>query len=355
MPVSQINKHIAEFSGRPVGLTAALSAYADRLEENGFPVIFDLRHLALLTGISAPTLAGMVKSSDRFYRKFAIPKRRGGERTISAPYPSLKKVQRWIKDHILEHIPVSHVAYAYKKGRSVKDNAGVHLTAESIYKLDIVDFFGSIKPERVIQIFINCGYTTKLSYCLAQLCILDKQLPQGAPTSAVISNIVAKRLDRRLIGLCDDFHVTYSRYSDDLTFSGPKISDKLQVNIKAIMMEEGFRANNDKEVYVRGYSKKKVITGVAISMQQLRVPRSYRRATKLEVYKFVKYDFMTYPEKGIFDPYYPERLIGKLNYWIFIENNNQEPRKLLQDVLEKKKQLLTGFALDIQRLGGSQE
>ncbi|MBW4890003.1 reverse transcriptase family protein [Mucilaginibacter sp. HMF5004] len=332
------SEKLASNTSKPTELTEALIKYSKKLEKQGFPVIFDLAHLALILGIEKLTLASIVNSSSKFYRSFKIPKRRHNTfREINSPYPVLKKIQDWIKVEILEKIEMSHHCYSYRKNVSIIDNASVHLGNEVLYKLDLVDFFDNIKEDRILSIFLNCGYSYKVSYFLTSLCLLTTKLPQGASTSPIISNIIAKRLDKRLSALCSKYKINYSRYSDDITISGKFVPPFLRLIIKNIIADEDFIVNQNKEILINGLNKKKIVTGISITNNVLKIPRESKRIIKQEVFKFLKYDFMINPNEQEFDPYFTERLIGKLNYWINVEKGNENPIFLLRSVIEKNK------------------
>ena len=201
--------------------------YIRVLLNNNVPIIFEIEHLSSLLGIEHKELIKIINSPQSFYRTFKIPKRNGGQRIISMPYPTLLFIQRWIKINILDKIELTDSAHGFIKNKSILTNAKTHLGNKIILKVDIADFFPSIKINRVISIFQKFEYPSKVSYYLSSLCTIDCHLPQGAATSPTISNIIAKKIDRRLSKLSDSFSLVYSRYADDLTFSGSFISPRI--------------------------------------------------------------------------------------------------------------------------------
>ena len=191
-------------------------SYVSVLLGRGFPVIFDLRHLAGRIGVSPALLRAVVAEPKYFYREFTIPKRRGGTRQIHAPYAAVATVQAWISESILSRIDVSDRAHGFVRLRSPVTNALEHLGARCILRIDIKDFFPTVNLPRVIAIFQSIGYNHEASYALARACTLDNKLPQGASTSPQLANLVARRLDARLEALAKSLDLVYTRYADDL-------------------------------------------------------------------------------------------------------------------------------------------
>ena len=276
--------------------------YGISLERKGFPVILDLNHFAGILNVNVRSLASAVNSPEHFYRSFSIPKRRAEElRKIVSPYPFLSMVQTWIKTNILENIDVHPNCFSFRKGHSIVNNAAMHLNGFDLYKLDLKDFFPGIPIRRNIKIFLNCGYSHKVSFFLGALTSYQNSLPQGAPTSPIISNIIGKKMDNRLHKLSISFQLTYSRYADDITFSGRHISPRFRNIVKTIIGEEKFEINFRKEVLISGKNSKKIVTGISISDgHQLKVPREYKRGLKLDVYRLLKFEYKVDPAKTDF-------------------------------------------------------
>jgi retron-type reverse transcriptase len=294
-------------------------------------------HLSILLNIKKEILGKIVNSNHYFYRSFNIPKRKIGEmRIIDSPQPILKYCQDWVKINILDNIPTSPQAFAYKKDLSIVNNALVHLNKPILFKLDLEDFFHTISFQRVMKVFRICGYSKNVSFFLSKICTYNERLPQGASTSPVLSNIISKRLDRRITTLTKLSEIDYTRYSDDLTFTGNKISRSFQNLVKAIIISEGFKIKTGKEIYIKGINKKKVVTGISISNNEgLKIPRNYKRNLKLELFKYLKYNSGISISSLDFDPLYGERLLGKLNYWKQVEKENTNIDRYINLVIEK--------------------
>ncbi|PHQ72376.1 MAG: RNA-dependent DNA polymerase [Sneathiella sp.] len=300
----------------------AYSKYIDVLSENSVPVIFEIDHLAEILGLRSDLLVRAVNSVERFYRPFEIPKSSGGTRKINAPYPVLLDIQRWIGAHILSQVRISEQAHGFVKNRSIIRNAREHLGKECMLKMDISDFFPAISLKRVITIFLFLGYSPSVSYYLSVLCCLENQLPQGGAASPQICNIIATPLDRRLMSLALAYSLNYTRYADDLTFSGRYIPIKFIKIVESIASDEGFEINNKKTKLMRAKGRR-IVTGISIGTGELKLPKSTKRSLRQEVYWLERNGiFAESGRDGIFDPLYVDRLLGKLNFWRSIEPEN---------------------------------
>ena len=300
----------------------ALSCYVEQLIQKNTVVIIDFNHLAMLLGIQASTLSSIIAYPKSFYYSFEIPKRSGETRTISAPYPVLLNAQKWIYDNILSKIKAHDNAKGFIRNTSIVDNAREHLGKDYVLKMDIENFFPSIKKNRVMSIFRNLGYTKRISYYLTSICCLDEVLPQGAVTSPCLSNIISKRMDARIYGLANKFALNYTRYADDFTLSGNKLPPRIINYIEDIVNQEGFSINKKKTSLI-GKGKQKIITGISISSGELKIPREKKREIRQNVYYILKYGLFEH-QKNIhsFDPIYTERLLGYLYFWLSVETNN---------------------------------
>jgi RNA-directed DNA polymerase len=232
------------------------NGYIGKLVSQNLPVIFEINHLSLLLGVKIEFLNKVIFSTGSFYREFEIPKKNGGKRKILAPYPSLLLIQNWIYENILKNITLHKCAHAYINKKSIITNSRVHLDQKEVLKLDLKDFFPSINFSRVIFLFSSLGYSNNVSFFLARLCCHNGALPQGAPTSPVLSNIISRKLDNRLFKLAQKFHFRYSRYADDMVFSGEKIPSCFLRYVDTIIEDEGFIINPSKTRLYKGNNKK---------------------------------------------------------------------------------------------------
>ena len=297
--------------------------YAKPLFKQDMPVIFDFQHLCLLLGLDAEYLQSIIYGSKNHYREFAIRKRSGGVRILSAPHYTLKYVQRWIYDNILSKAKVNYCAHGFRPKRSILTNAKIHVENKYLLKLDLKDFFPSIKINQVINVFRGFGYSNHVSFFLGAICCVDGHLPQGAPTSPALSNIIARHLDNRLLGLAKKMGCRYTRYADDLAFSGKSIKPEITEYVAKIIMECGFDINVDKIKLYKGDGAK-ILTGVSLANGKIRVPRDYRRNLKQELYFIQHYGIGEHMRrKKINNPHYLESIIGKTEFLLMLEPDNE--------------------------------
>jgi RNA-directed DNA polymerase len=232
----------------------------------------------------------------RNYRYAAVPRRSGLPRVIEAPKLRLKEVQRWVLREILNHVPVHDAAQGFARGRSVIDHARRHSGRPVLLRLDLADFFTSVSAGRVFGIFRTLGYAPAVAHALTGLttnavplhvwdvvraassapvpatfrlgrALATPHLPQGAPTSPALANLAAFRLDRRLSGLAAAQGLHYSRYADDLAFSGarlPRGGADLTALVATIVREEGFTIHPDKTV-LRTRAARQSVCGIVVN------------------------------------------------------------------------------------------
>lgn len=305
----------------------------NQLESRDLPIIFEIEHLSYLTEIKIDILNNMIFSNKNFYREFKIPKRKINEfRTINSPYPSLLSVQNWILKNILDSTKVHYNAHGYVKNKSIKTNATKHLGQKELFKIDLKDFFPNIKIARIVNQFKRLGYTKNISLALASLCCYKDYLSQGSPTSPTLSNLVAYKMDKRLTSLAKKNNLIYTRYVDDIAISGENIHYQLQKFICKII-EEGFVINYDKTYLSDSEINKRQLTGVVIKDNYLTVPKNFKKQLKQEIYYISKFGLKSH----LFsiknkNPYYTESLLGKLQYWKFIEPQSELVNKLIKDL-----------------------
>jgi RNA-directed DNA polymerase len=271
----------------------------ERLQAARLPILNDGADIAQAMGISINQLRFLSFSrrvaTVSHYVRFQIPKKTGGLRAISAPLPRLKKAQQWILDNILEQVVLHPSAHGFRRGRSIITNAQPHVKALVVINLDLQDFFPSISYRRVKGIFCSLGYSEAVATILGLICTepevtqveLDghnyyiaqtaRWLPQGAPSSPALTNLLCRRLDRRLTGLAQSRGFTYTRYADDLTFSTAddqqlrNIGNILQ-GAKSIVAHEGLAVHPDKTRVLR-HSQHQEVTGIVVN-EKLNVSRA---------------------------------------------------------------------------------
>ena len=302
-----------------MGVTTPVAPYTPRFEKEA--VIW----CAALLGVEVNRLEEILNNVSGHYQELWMRKRSGGYRMISAPDKDLQAIQSTIYSRILSSVTIVHpAAVGFRCGRSVVDNAAPHLGKRYVLKMDIHDFFGSIRSPRVRQTFKKIGYPENVSKVLGALCCLHRHLPQGAPTSPALSNIVGYEMDRKLAALAAEYGLTYTRYADDLTFSGdvfPK--EQIIPQVKRIIRDEKFEPNH-KKTHFMNQSSRKIITGVSVaSGVKLTIPKSKKREIRKNVYFILTKGLAEHQRRiGSHDPAYLKRLIGMLCYWRAIEPDN---------------------------------
>lgn len=324
-----------EKSGIKPELVDDYLAYIGPLLQNGVPIIFDFNHLCLLLGRNQSYLASVINSNVSHYREFEIPKRSGGKRTITAPYSALLQCQSWIYENILRNIKIHSSAHGFTFKKSIISNSKVHVCQNHFLKIDLKDFFPSISINRVITIFKSLGYTHKVSFYLASICCYGDVLPQGAPTSPMLSNIVAISLDNRLMNYSRRFNLKYTRYADDLAFSGDDIPVKHVEYITEIIKACGFTVN-EKKTILQQEKHKRILTGISIAEEVIKVPREYKRRLKLEIHCIRKYGLLGHMRKHkIRNPDYLQSIVGKIHFWLAVEPDNEYAKQALIDLTKK--------------------
>jgi len=322
--------------GLPSELVSQYLTYIQKLSSQNLPVIFEVEHLAALIGIKYHELNKMIQNQEAFYREFEMPKRTGGVRVISAPYPSLLLCQDWIYEHILKPAKLHYCAHAYMPKKSIVTNATPHLNTNALLKMDFKDFFPSLSINWVVNFFSKLGYANNIAYSLAALCCLDDRLPQGASTSPALSNILLLSLDKRLYKLSKKFDLNYTRYADDLAFSGNYISHKFSEIVSSIVSDFGLTVNQQKTKLIIG-DKQKIITGISVQGTQLSIPRKTKRLLKQEIHYIRKFGFLSHISKlKIKNPHYILSLEGKFRFWLQIEPNDSFAKDSLELILLHK-------------------
>lgn len=215
----------------------------------------------------------------RRYRRFEISKRGGGKRTILAPIPELMDLQRRFAAKLAQCYDPKPCVHGFVVNRSIVSNAMIHSRARVLLNVDLKDFFPSIHIGRVIGLFRSKPFETAkpAAVVLAQLCCYDGKLPQGAPTSPIVANLICRRLDTELSRLAREHQCRYSRYADDLTFSTKRAElppvlhhlsseGKLVVGeaLASLILQHKFQINPEK-VRVQFKHERQIVTGLKIN------------------------------------------------------------------------------------------
>ncbi|MGE0606303.1 MAG: reverse transcriptase family protein [Pirellulales bacterium] len=213
------------------------------------------------------------------YRAFKLAKRRGGQRTIHAPDDRTKKLQRAVLHRLLYGLRAYPAACGFERGKSIVENAQPHAGQCVVVKMDVRDFFTSTTARRVELYFRRIGWSAAAARLLAQIVCLDGGLPQGAPTSPRLSNLVNYYLDVQLAAYARRRKGSYTRYADDMTFSFPKdypkrIRGLVQV-VRRVLKAHGYEPCHEKTRILRRHQRQ-MVTGLVVN-QNVHLPRSARR------------------------------------------------------------------------------
>ncbi len=279
------------------------------LQTKGLPQFENIEQLAKAMGLDVSKLRWLTfnrkVATTSHYKRFEIPKKTGSVRVISAPMFLLKSAQHWVLENILYKQDIEEEAHGFVPQKSILSNAKIHVGQTLVINLDMKDFFPTITYPRIKGMFVKMGYSEQIATVLALLCsepecdVVDMDgttyyvqtgqrfLPQGAPTSPAITNIICRRLDRRMAGVAAKIGFRYSRYADDLTFSADEAEGKQHIGrllwqVKRIVQDEGFQLHPDKLQIMRKGAQREV-TGIVVNEK----PNISRR--KLKEFRAVLY------------------------------------------------------------------
>jgi RNA-directed DNA polymerase len=244
------------------------------------PTPFDARGtleaLARRLGLEARDLEGVVVR----YHTYKISKRKGGHRTINAPDDLLKQVQRRVLRRLLKPLKVHPAAIGFEANQSIVTHARGHAGCAVVVCMDIKKFFDSTQADRVQAYFQKLGWSGPALQWLVQMTTYEGGLPQGAPTSPRLSNLVNYMMDARLWGLASSLNATYSRYADDLAFSF-RVEQRQSISVllrstKRILAESGYRLHQNRKLHIRRQHQRQSITGLVVN-GGVNLSRSRRR------------------------------------------------------------------------------
>lgn len=308
----------AKAHGMPTDQVQRMVKYADHLLKSELPVIFDQRHLSYLLGYEYPFIYSMCQAKNEFYKEYKIPKKRGGTRIIDEPFPSLKECQRWILDNILwpyGKSTLSGTVKAFVPKKGLRENARFHRAQEVVLSLDLSDFFGSVLEKDVYLVFHTMGYNASVSKCLTELCTLNGSLPQGSPSSPMLSNLVFTKFDEIIYSFCRSRGIRYTRYADDLTFSGSFAIGEVVGYVRKVLSKSSFSIN-DKKTKVARQSMRQCVTGVVVN-EKMQAPVFFRKRIRQEIYYIFRFGLESHMKKSGQDcssSLYLQRLLGRISF-----------------------------------------
>lgn len=283
------------------------------------------------------TIYSITNNIESNYSIYKILKNNGKYRTIYEPNSLLKHIQRKILTNILNNKSISKYAKAYHKGISLLDNALPHVNKNLILKLDIKNFFENISFIDVYNSCFSIEYFPKsVGMVLTYLCTYEDHLTQGSPTSAYISNLVMKDFDETIGSWCELNQIVYTRYSDDMTFSGNFNPSDIINKVRKMLYKLGLQLNDEK-IRVINRSSNQNVTGIVVN-GKAQVSSKYRKEIRKEIYyinKFGLYSHLKRRNINITPEKYLKKLYGKILYVLQIDNSNVEFLKYKKLIFDK--------------------
>lgn len=287
----------------------------------------------------------------RHYRFRWIPRQGGPPRLIEAPLPRIRMVQRRILSGILNHIPAHPAAHGFVKTRGIKTFTAPHTGQRCVLRMDIRDFFPTIRRALVLRVFLTAGYPETVASALAGLCttatpssvlrqglgnppsdevwsvrkrLQSRHLPQGAPTSPALANLCVFRMDARLSGLAGKFGAQYTRYADDLLFSGGddfrREVERCQARVGGILLELGFAAAHRK-TRIMPSSVSQRAAGLVLNAHAS-LPRNERDQLKAILTNCLRHGPESQNREGY--PDFRAHLLGRISYAAFVNQAGAE-------------------------------
>ncbi len=334
-----------------------------KLKSYGLPIFKDMPALAKAMNMDIGKLRFLCYtrkvSQTTHYNRFSIPKKSGGQRIISAPMYHLKNAQYWILENVLYKMDTHNMAHGFVPEKSIITNAKPHLGKDFIVNIDLQNFFPTITYKRIKGMFRSLGYSEQISIIFSLLCSepeidkieLDGEiyyvakgerfLPQGAPTSPAITNIICNKMDRRMEGMANKYGFTYSRYADDMTFSKEEEDNngfkKILGNARNIVEDENFKIH-PKKIHIMRKGSKKIVTGIVVN-EKLSVPRKKLKRFRSVLHLVEKNKSLDGIQWGTGNPM--NTIYGFANFVRMVDPKKgkkliEKTRKILQDPAVKK-------------------
>jgi RNA-directed DNA polymerase len=249
-------------------------------------IINTIKHLAFVLKVTPSEIQQIIDNIDQFYyEKIELKKNKDGspkldkfgsqkKRILHPSILKLKIIQQRILKDILVNLPLSDYAYGAVKGRDNVKNGRRHKGNYHVFTTDLKDFFPSIRHPQVFEMFQQFGFSSTVSRALTQLTTYKGKIPQGAPTSPAVANLVFTRTGKKLQEIARMHHLTFTAFIDDLTFSSPKdFKDTIQQIIKVIT-DDGFRISHSKTNYK---TKDPAVTGIVLKRNSLSIPETLKQ------------------------------------------------------------------------------
>lgn len=277
-------------------------------------------------GYSARSLYTASNTINDRYHLVKIPKSDGDYRELHVPDTFLKSIQKSIARNILAYEEISPYACAYRINGSTRANAMAHIGGSIVLKMDIRKFFDHITYPMVKELVFSAEkYSEEIRILLSILCVYTHTVPQGAPTSPSISNIILRDFDNTIGKCCEERGIAYTRYCDDMTFSGEFNPNEVKEIVYTEIRKYGFFINNRKTVVLHD-GQCKSVTGIVVN-EKLSIPKEYKKSIRQIMYYCDKYGVVNHMQSIGFIGYkedYLNSLLGRINYVLSVEKDNEE-------------------------------
>ena len=268
------------------------------------PPVVSIRCLATLFGYSPKFTGALYRRTEKYYRTFTIPKGKK-RRIINAPKVALKVIQKWFGFHLAEAVEFSNCVYGFIKGRSAIEAATLHCGAGWVYSIDITDFFPSTPVQSVATALVELGYPSHGAELIAKLCCYNGGLAQGSPASPVLSNLVFREADADLVAVAQKYGLHFTRYADDVVFSGKgDFPEEIKPIVRAVIESRGWKIAAAKERLAKRPNRLKV-HGLLVHGEKPRLTKGYRN--RIRAFKHLL-------AKEAIDPEDLARVMGHLSY-----------------------------------------
>ncbi|UVJ39697.1 reverse transcriptase family protein [Arthrobacter sp. CJ23] len=251
-----------------------------------------------------------------------IRKPRGGYRVVCEPIDSsLMRLQKRLKEFIDRKVLDPHPSvHGFTRGRGPYSNAQAHLDARAILTVDVTDFFPSITRSQIEDALQERGASSSIAASIANVTTFRGTLATGFPTSPVLSNLVFRPLDDQFKSFADAHALTYTRYADDLTFSGDEVGDETLANVNDLLTTAGFQVN-EKKVRFQRKGHPQIVTGFAIAhSDDVRLPKAWKRRLRQDLYYAARHGLDAQARhRNLDEDAFIERLQGRINYLMCAE------------------------------------
>jgi len=257
-----------------------------KLLQKNLPPVVSVRSLGTLFGFSSEFLWAMYHRPDHYYRHFTIRKGRGKRRDIYAPRIALKIILSWFGSTLAPSLDLQPCVYGFVSGKSAIQAARIHCGASWVFSTDIKDFFPSTTKPVIVRSLMSIGYSEIGANIISTLCCYNNGLAQGSPASPALSNLVFSEADKEMMRLANDFGIKYTRYADDLVFSGNgKPPDEIEKKVQFIIEKYGWKIADRKQI-LTCVPKQLKVHGLLVNGKTPRLTKNYRN--QIRAYKYIE-------------------------------------------------------------------